>query len=615
MQRLLLPLVFAAIFIPSYGQQNAPRIRVSLAEGPVPWSHLNFRDDARHFQFAIVADRTGGARPGVFERAIRKLNLLQPELVMSIGDLIEGYTTDTLEIDRQWKEFTGFTDRLQMPFFYVPGNHDITNKVMENMWKARFGPTYYHFVYRDVLFLCLNSEDNIRGAGKGSIDDAQYEYVKNTLDANRNARWTLLFMHQPLWNQDDSRRWKDVEALLAERKHTVFVGHNHHYRKYERNGGKYIIVSTTGGWHRERGPDFGEFDHMVWVTMTDDGPIIANLMLDGIWDENIIDDAFAGFMLPLAGNDAVKVQPWLVAEAPNARTTLKLRIANHSNYPMQADFFFKANPHLYPVPSERSLKLNPNSTELIDLNIETMGRLIPDEINPLRMQYRVEYAYPDRLPVEMNAHLNLKPEPVLPLLHLDLAPEIDGRLQEWTDLPYGTDENPYLETDPFSHQGREDGAFRFGLGQIGDFLYLGVDVRDDQLWAKPGTAPQSQDGIHILLDARPLQTSSLGRGEEPFVQYFYLGLSPTESPQAYQKQLLPEGTRFALLKTAEGYQLEAAVPLSYLEKLQGADWKYIRLNVIQSDFDENGRHRTLIGWKPDWRGEDNYVGSGIFERK
>ena len=100
--------------------------------------------------------------------------MLQPEFVMSVGDLIEGYTEDTVELERQWEEFEGFVDQLEMPFFYVPGNHDITNKVMQDLWKEHFGPTHYHFVYKDVLFLCLDSEDQYRGAGRGSISDEQF---------------------------------------------------------------------------------------------------------------------------------------------------------------------------------------------------------------------------------------------------------------------------------------------------------------------------------------------------------------------------------------------------------------------------------------------------------
>ena len=69
--------------------QSKPRI---IVEDLNPWSSLDLNNDPNNFQFAIVTDRTGGHRAGVFPDAIRKLNLLQPEFVISVGDLIEGGT-------------------------------------------------------------------------------------------------------------------------------------------------------------------------------------------------------------------------------------------------------------------------------------------------------------------------------------------------------------------------------------------------------------------------------------------------------------------------------------------------------------------------------------------
>src|SRR5207302_155571 len=43
----------------------------------------------------------------------------------------------------------------------------------------------------------------------------------------------------------------------------------------------------TGGGSRLRGVKYGEFDHVVWVTMKNNGPTLANLMLDGIYSENM----------------------------------------------------------------------------------------------------------------------------------------------------------------------------------------------------------------------------------------------------------------------------------------------------------------------------------------
>ena len=48
-----------------------------------------------------------------------------------------------------------------MPFFYAPGNHaDVATKETTTAWANRFGRSYYHFVYRNVLFLVLNAIDD-----------------------------------------------------------------------------------------------------------------------------------------------------------------------------------------------------------------------------------------------------------------------------------------------------------------------------------------------------------------------------------------------------------------------------------------------------------------------
>lgn len=44
---------------------------------------------------------------------------------------------------------------------------------------------------------------------------------------------------------------------------------------------------TRGGGSRLRGVRYGEFDHITWVTMKPDGPVLANLMLDGIYPEDM----------------------------------------------------------------------------------------------------------------------------------------------------------------------------------------------------------------------------------------------------------------------------------------------------------------------------------------
>ena len=345
-------------------------LEIQVPEGPKPWTSLDLNNNPCQFQFAIVTDRTGGHRPGVFMEGIRRLNLLQPEFVMSVGDLIEGYTEDRTVLDQEWNEFEGFIDALEMPFFYVPGNHDITNKVMEDVWKEKFGQTYYHFTYKDVLFLALNTEDQYRGSNKGTISDEQYAYIEKTLAENADVKWTLVFMHQPLWILEDTKRWQDVETLLAGRKHTVFVGHHHRYTKYERNNGKYFMLATTGGGSNLRGPQLGEFDHVVWITMTDEGPIIANLQLDGIWNEDVVTEQTKDFLAETWKRRPIAPEPLLVSSDEFDTGIVKFKITNDRDVPMEVSMKNSFSWDMKSSLNKNKVEVAPNSVEFVELELK-----------------------------------------------------------------------------------------------------------------------------------------------------------------------------------------------------------------------------------------------------
>src|SRR5262249_48168452 len=125
----------------SHSQTPAPpggdgRLQIQ-SEGKNPWTNLKLNTDAEQFQFAVVSDRTGGHREKVFSKAVYQVNLLQPTFVMSVGDLIEGYTQKEDLVKDEWEQFDGFVQKFEMPFFYVPGNHDLTNKMQVAKWGER----------------------------------------------------------------------------------------------------------------------------------------------------------------------------------------------------------------------------------------------------------------------------------------------------------------------------------------------------------------------------------------------------------------------------------------------------------------------------------------------
>ena len=128
--------------------------------GNKPWTSKAFNDHRGNFQFAIIGDRTGGANvKGTFKIAISLLNLLQPEFVINVGDLIEGYSNEKSDLNAEWDATDSMLNALQMPLFRTPCNHDIANKVAQQVWRERYGAAYYYFVYDDTLFLVLDSEN------------------------------------------------------------------------------------------------------------------------------------------------------------------------------------------------------------------------------------------------------------------------------------------------------------------------------------------------------------------------------------------------------------------------------------------------------------------------
>ena len=83
-----------------------------------PWTSDDFRDNPENFQFVVIGDRTGGANvEGTFNLAVDQIRLLQPEFVINVGDMIEGYSDDPAELNAEWDEVDAMLAKVDVPFF------------------------------------------------------------------------------------------------------------------------------------------------------------------------------------------------------------------------------------------------------------------------------------------------------------------------------------------------------------------------------------------------------------------------------------------------------------------------------------------------------------------
>ena len=617
------------------GHSAIAQFDVQDTGGAVPWSSLAANDAAENFHFVVVSDRTGGARPGVFASAIPKVNVLEPAFVVSVGDLIEGYTEDQAQIDGEWDEFEGFIEQLEVPFFYAAGNHDMSNAAMAQTWQARFGPSFYRFVYKDVLFLVLNSEL----FGMVSKPDTpvpgpwtqaeQLAFVERTLAEVPDPRWTIVIVHQPLWDYASGVRgdWPKVEAMLADRDYTVFAGHFHHYVKAVRQDRNYITLATTGGGSSLRGNLYGEFDHVALVTMTADGPRIANLMLDGIHDEDLVTEDVRDTMRWL--DDAVQSVPMPGDGPAFSDGRVGFRVANAGDSDLAVALHVDPGPDLLHTATAQAMTIPAGDAHLFTFDLRAQQPLAYRDIRPGRVFWSLS-THTGKNPVDLHVVSALLPVAPFPIPS-GAAPSVDGDLAEWGPLPHRADRQRDIVSAPTAGT---DIAYSFALRESGGDLYVAVRVLDDSLLGDEARGLMTQDSVMIAVDSRPdpersanLRLYDSTRRDLAQMAVGFVTLRGIVEESYYLRFL--DGSRAAVASkataTAAGYDVEFKVDGAFLDQHAGTSWNTVRLAIAAIDWDEGedvneipwhakGSDGVALHWMPDRFGEAPVAASGTFTR-
>ena len=123
--------------------------------------------------------------------------------------------------------------------------------------------------------------------GEIHISEDQVAYFEEVLEAHPDVRWTFCFTHapphySPAATKRDPGNFPKIEILLADRPYTVFSAHTH---TYDYDLIEAVTSSPYHNWGAMNVTRPGAMDHIVWVTITDRGPKIVNLLMSGIIDK------------------------------------------------------------------------------------------------------------------------------------------------------------------------------------------------------------------------------------------------------------------------------------------------------------------------------------------
>ncbi|MCB9876224.1 MAG: metallophosphoesterase [Planctomycetes bacterium] len=306
---LLLLWLGSATLAPRLAAQDSPRLVTSRTTGS-QLLKLPKEDDA--FGFVVFGDRTGGPVEGikVLAQAVTDTNLLDPDLVLTVGDLVNGYNTREPWL-AQAAEYKETMARLRMPWFPVAGNHDVywrgegkPKEEHEGDYEQHFGPLWYAVQHKHCWFVVLYSDEANPETGERNfskpecqrIGDEQFAWLRDTLQKAKGARHVFVFLHHPRWLQQYGDDWQKVHAALAANGNVsaVFAGHIHNMQfDGVRDGIAYYTVASVGAHLAMEAPQAGFLHQYHVVTVRPEGIQVAAVPVGAVIDPHTIDGAMA----------------------------------------------------------------------------------------------------------------------------------------------------------------------------------------------------------------------------------------------------------------------------------------------------------------------------------
>ena len=224
------------------------------------------RAPAADFKFVVWGD-SQFHNLDVFQRSIVETEALKPSFVLQVGDMIHGYTYDPENARRQWALFKRQLQPLTVPFYPVPGNHDVTTAEIEPVYGEVWGNDryYYSFDLGSSHFVVLNTYAQQK---YDTIVPEHMEWLRDDLEKHKESENIFLAFHSPL-HMNESYDWNSVHNLLKKYPvRGVFTGHSHIYDYRRLDGIDYFCLNTSG-WMPFNEHLLGHSHHFIVVSVRD----------------------------------------------------------------------------------------------------------------------------------------------------------------------------------------------------------------------------------------------------------------------------------------------------------------------------------------------------------
>lgn len=469
----------------------------------------------KSFQFAVLGDRTGGHKPGIFPEAVEEVNLLNPDIVMTVGDFIEGYTIDTTVLNQEWDGFLGIMGKLEAPYYFVPGNHDITYDECEPVYKKRVGEPYYSFDYKNVHFVIL---DVSRVEKSEDVPEKQISWLVSDLEKNKEKENIYVFYHKPLWIKSVKEKKSDkLHQIFKEYGvDAVFSGHYHHYFSGDIDGIRYICVGSSGGAMDINSENLGFFYHYLWCTVDGDKLDVALVKLGSVKDVDFvtIEDELVIDAL-IYEEKLINSTPLFIREEVEGWSGPSfLNITNIDTSILEDTVRWEFSDNWTITPTFFPIEIAPSNTEKLEFQFQLKGHIFP------LPQCRFKYSFGDNKTYDYQNPILVKREALCNKIRKSI--KVDGKVEkkEWSDFvpiqQFGSPEGGATIVEPT----------KFYFGYDKNNLYLAVFCEESEK-EKLLARAEKQDGAVYAEDC---------------VGYFFC--PDTVKKTVYQIYFNPKGTVF-----------------------------------------------------------------------